>query len=187
MSSEKLKNVLDIIERLKIASKSSSDAALARYLGVSNSRVSMWKKRGVIDLLLISQKFERISSRWLLSGEGVMFEDDDRSSYSNACKTAVNEPFKGTLNEGEALYRIPPEGMTKALGKAMCVDGIQEGDIIILDQDNEPQEGSLVLRIKNDIPTIERFHAGDPKPYAICNRLMRNLKQHAKPPPLSEN
>lgn len=117
---------------------------------------------------------------WLLTGEGEMNVEEERASYENARKTALEQPSKGILHEQTVSW--PPNGITKALGRAMCPpeEAILEGDDIIIDREADPKPGDLVLQTRDGYPKIERWHTGDPKPYAVCDRLMRNLRRTGK-------
>ncbi|WP_321321525.1 S24 family peptidase [Labilibaculum sp.] len=61
----------EILIRLKEALKIGSDAELSRFLEVSKSTLSNWKKRGSIDYDLLFSKCEHLSKDWLLTGQGM--------------------------------------------------------------------------------------------------------------------
>lgn len=185
MSTGKLKNVIEVLERLKKATNCSTDAALARYLGVGSSRIPMWKKREMVDLLLISQKCEGVNTGWLLTGEGEMFSSEEHSdpqcTHKNGPETPNKQPISAILSEDQARYAFPPDNITKAMGKAMCKHGIQEGDLLILDTNKKARPGDLVITTQNGYPETTRWTAADPPPYAIIQRLIRNCRQPEKP------
>ncbi|MEI6846597.1 MAG: helix-turn-helix transcriptional regulator [Chlorobiaceae bacterium] len=176
-----------------------SDFAESIGMGAPNAQAYMRGARKPGSLVL--RKIQSIGCNidWLLTGEGEMYTrkeiyhekeavpDEVLESRSNALQRHHNQPLNDSLNDSPRMWEMPPDGITKALGKGMCVYGIQEGDLIILDDKNEPKEDELVLRVKFDVPIIEKFKTGDPPPYAVCTRLMRNLKPTAKPPQESEN
>jgi transcriptional regulator with XRE-family HTH domain len=158
-------------------SKGWSKSALAAAVGIHSQNINRYLK-GKSDprKIIINLIPHGLNPEWARTGEGEMYESDEKKSYLNACKKAEKGGLNDIVSESEALYQYPPGPMTKALGKAMCIEKIQEGDDIFLDIGANAQNGDLVLILKNDIPTIERYKPGDPKPYAVCNRLMRNLK-----------
>lgn len=169
MSSKKVTNVLEVIERLKKASGCSNDAALARLLGVGGSRISMWKKRGVIDLMLIVQKIEQINTDWLLNGTGEMLEgktggkqaENERSTAGKDDGGEVSilhllpERLLQALNDYEKrsdVYMMP------ALGPQMTPEKIKEGDILLIDPKQEAVEGDWILISTDTGPSIQRYN-----------------------------
>jgi len=167
----------DIATRLKafIDDKGWTQAEFGRIAGIARQNVPRYLKGkshpGKIVIKLIPYG---LNPEWLLTGKGDMYV------RSKPVQTPVEQPIKLYVNEEMERYtQFPPEGMTKAIGKKMCKEGIQEGDLILLDQEKQAQPGDLVLQIRNEAPSIERYKPGDPQPYAICIRLIRNLR--AKP------
>ena len=174
MPSKKVTNVLDVIERLKKASGCSNDAALAKLLGVGGSRISMWKKRGVIDLMLIVQKIERINTDWLLNGAGEMMMQGESSvnQPENSRSTAVHQ----AVNEGGIEYRGSDDGNLRsviAIGSKMTPDKIAENDFLIIDLALDPKPGDMVLRKSQDAPEIAEYRTGDPRPIGVVIKLVR--------------
>ncbi len=123
---------------------------------------------------------EGLNLDWLLTGKGEMYEEKEeqsnRQSYKNALQTAKKGTKNNILSESEEIYKLPPDNIAKALGQAMCKEGIQEGDLLILDQERPAKPGDLVLTIKNGYPEIQRHRQGDPKPNAIIDRLIRTYR-----------
>jgi hypothetical protein len=68
-----------ILNRLKEMTGSSSDADLARYLGISPATLSNWKSRGSIDYDLVFSKCDDWNLQWLLTGKGTQQVASDRS------------------------------------------------------------------------------------------------------------
>lgn len=128
----------------------------------------------------VLERFEKVgcSSSWLLSGKGEMLLGGE--TYEHARKRALSQSSDTRLHEEGLKY--PPNDITKALGAAMCPsdESILEGDDIILDQEAAPEPGDLVLHTREGYPKIERWQPGDPAPYAVCLRLMRNLRPAGK-------
>lgn len=63
---------IDILNRLRLVADTTSDAGLARFLGISPATLSNWKARGSIDYDLVFSKCEEINLDWLLTGQGNM-------------------------------------------------------------------------------------------------------------------
>jgi phage repressor protein C with HTH and peptisase S24 domain len=79
MSSENLQDVginfLELIERLKSALKADSDADLARSLGISPKKLSVWKLRNFIpyELLVTVCSHFGLNLNWVVLNRGEMF------------------------------------------------------------------------------------------------------------------
>ena len=70
----------EIIERMKKVINVNSDADLAKFLGLSETTVSKWKKRERIpekNYLAFLNK-TNVNPDWLLTGEGEMYRTNDR-------------------------------------------------------------------------------------------------------------
>ncbi|MCE1273982.1 MAG: phage repressor protein CI [Chlorobiales bacterium] len=169
MSSKKLENVSDVIERLKAATNSRNDADLARLLGIGSSRIPMWKKRGMIDMLLIAQKCEQINHEWLLTGKGEMLSTDKTQDKGrlNPVQQQVNEEKGKYIEDGLKLA-------FHAIGRRMTPDHIVEGDFLIFDKTATPDQGDYVLvKIDDDGPGIVKWRPGDPPPIGVLVKLVR--------------
>lgn len=59
-----------ILTRLRIVAEATSDAGVARFLGISPATLSNWKARGSIDYDLVFSKCEGVDLNWLLTGRG---------------------------------------------------------------------------------------------------------------------
>ena len=173
MSREKLNNVSDIIERLKMFTQSSNDATLSRFLGVGTSRIPMWKKRGVIDLLLITQKCEGINTDWLLTGEGEMFEGKtDEKQGEKQCSEAVQQE-----KQVQEIWTKEKDRLSMyAWGSRMTPDSIEEDDFLIVDTTIEPKKGDYVYRKGEDGPEIVRYQEGDAVPIGVLIGLKREYR-----------
>ena len=169
MTSEHSNNVYDIIERLKIATHARNDAELARLLGVGASRISMWKKRGVIDLMLINQKFDHINTAWLLRGTGEMMLDGPAPA---AMGLTVKRPQLVGESQESVRYEQNPTWNMPAIGPLMTPEKIKEGDTLIIDPAILPDENDFVLVKTPDGPAIKRFD-GDETPIGVVVRLIR--------------
>lgn len=162
--------------------RSLADFAKRVQMDVGNLQKYLTNKR--MPGTRVLQRFEEAgcSATWLLSGKGEMLVNRtaEQESYEEANNRALSKSSATSLNEDSLKY--PPQNITKALGAAMCPPGesILEGDDIILDQKTVPQPGDLVLHTREGYPKIERWHPGDPEPYAVCLRLVRNLRPSGK-------
>ncbi len=63
------------ISKIKALKNFSSDAELARFLGVSPALLSRWKTRNTYDIDKIIEAIPNISISWLLTGEGDMLTE----------------------------------------------------------------------------------------------------------------
>lgn len=173
----KVKNVNTVLSRLKQYANVSSDAELARKLEVGRSRVYMWRQRSVIDFTLVAQKFGHLNTNWALTGEGSMYSDKQAlKDYETGLERVQNDNTTGLLREGSPAYQWPPQnGITPAIGTAMCKEGILEGDILYYDDKREPKEGDLVLTDKDGYPAVEHYKPGDAPIYGILTRFQRKL------------
>jgi len=65
-------DLLEILERLRIATKQKSDSAVAKFLGLSHTAPGTWKSRNTIpyDACFKCWKQTGFSMEWLLTGEG---------------------------------------------------------------------------------------------------------------------
>ncbi|ACF10526.1 conserved hypothetical protein [Chlorobaculum parvum NCIB 8327] len=160
--------------------RSLADFAKTAEMDVGNLQKYLTNKRTPGTKVL--QRFERLgcSASWLLTGEGDMVVEEEAASYQNARKQALEQPSKAVLHDESIKW--PPENLMKVLGRAMCPPGeaILEGDDIIIDKDDQPRPGDLIVHSREGYPKIERYSKGDPHPYAICLRLMRNLRPPRK-------
>ena len=70
LSNPDISATLEIIRRYAGAS---SDAGLAKKLGISKERLRQWKLRSVYDIDVIRNSFPELSADWLRTGEGSPF------------------------------------------------------------------------------------------------------------------
>ena len=93
----------DILGRLKLASNSTSDADLARFLGIAPATLSNWKSRGSLDYDLVFSKCEQLNLDWLLTGRGNMEKEPDLQQAG----IQVQEKFPLKTDNLVDLQRIP--------------------------------------------------------------------------------
>jgi phage repressor protein C with HTH and peptisase S24 domain len=102
----------EVLDRLKIALKLSTDNELAALLGVSKATISNWGSRNSLDLPLVFSFCKHINIDWLVTGEGRMIKeegdapDEEESSTPRAIRT--DDP-------GEGIPLIPLDAMAGAL------------------------------------------------------------------------
>ena len=99
-----MKEIVSVIERMKVALSVSTDSALAKSLGLKGSgTVSSWKTRGSIpfnECLKISQN-KNISLDWLISGEGAKY------NYAYMTLSAIKElADKGDKGAKRMIHRL---------------------------------------------------------------------------------
>ncbi len=108
-----------ILERLKIATRTSTDTAFTESIGLSRQSVRSARKRGPIPaswIVAVAEQ-EKVSLDWILYGIGPMRREDIRTS----------ETVK-PLDEGSPAGREEPEslGPTGHISKQVCGELIRE-------------------------------------------------------------
>ncbi|MCG8341352.1 MAG: hypothetical protein MI684_00740 [Chlorobiales bacterium] len=172
----------EIATRLEsfIKSKGWSKADFSRAVGIHPQNANRYL-RGSSDprKIIINLIPHGLNPEWARTGEGEMCSNDEElKSYSKALERVQKQYPNGLARKNSGLYAMPPEkGMTMALGSKMCVEGIEEGDMLILDDDATPKPGDLVLRIENDVPAVSRYMGGQADIVAVVIRLIRDLRQ----------
>ena len=163
-----------------IKSKGWSKAYFARAVGIHPQNANRYL-RGSSDprKIIINLIPHGLNPEWARTGKGEMFTDtEELKSYSKALKRAQKQNPSGLARKDSGLYAMPPEkGMTMALGSKMCIEGIQEGDMLVLDDETTPTPGDLVLKIENDVPAISRYMEGQTDIVAVVVRLIRDLRK----------
>ena len=176
-------NFGDKIKKIRLSLRL-NQADFASKIGIRQgylSEIEHGKKTpGSKVILSLTRSFPEINIGFI-AGEGEMYEEDEKTSYLNAHKKVE----KDRLNGLRSVYPpavFPPTGpTTKALGKAMYIENIIEGDDIYITAGAIAKPGDMVLTLGEGYSRLSRFKDGDPQPYAICTYLTRNLQQPAKP------
>ena len=177
-----IKEKEEIAARLKIfiQSKDWSKADFARAAGIHPQNANRYLK-GNSDprKIIINLIPHGLNPEWARTGKGKMYTDkEELKSYSKAIQRVQKQYPGGLARKDSDLYAMPPEkGMTMALGSKMCIGGIQEGDMLILDNEITPKPGDLVLWIENDTPTVSLYKEGQTEIVAVVVRLIRDLRQ----------
>lgn len=60
-----------------------SKAEFARFLEITPQNLSQWLKRNTFDISIVGNKFPEINHIWLLTGEGEMIKDAEKSSLNS--------------------------------------------------------------------------------------------------------
>lgn len=93
----------DILNRIKQVAETSTDAGLARFLGISPATLSNWKARGSIDYDLVFSKCEQVDFDWLLTGKGDMRRRED----IQLAGIEVSNEFRLRTDTEVDIQRIP--------------------------------------------------------------------------------
>lgn len=177
-----INNKKEIAGRLEtfIKSKGWSKADFARTVGIHPQNANRYL-RGSSDprKIIINLIPHGLNPEWARTGKGEMCTDtEELKSYSKALKRVQKQNPSGLARKDSGLYAMPPEkGMAMALGSKMCIEGIQEGDMLVLDDEAIPRKGDLVLKIENDVPAISRYTEGQTDIVAVVIRLIRDLRK----------
>ena len=112
--------------------------AFAEFLGVGQSAVSNWLKRGNLSSSakeLILTKCDYISERWLLFGEGNMYLTGANNFYSEIEVSAGRIEYGETRANAQRIYipGVDAEAYFPVKGFSM-MPTIQEGDIVGVQQ-----------------------------------------------------
>jgi hypothetical protein len=119
MSSPGEQNVSEILARLKSVYHLDNDADLARFLGISSSRLANWKRRSSIPLRLVLTKCEDLNKEWLLTGEGEPFTGRGKAPHG---AVASGDFFYGTP---DAINRAKSAEQMEAVFKQMDNDTLR--------------------------------------------------------------
>jgi len=93
MSREKFQNVNIIFDRLKAEIHIEKDVELAKMLGITPSKLGVWRARNFIPLeILITLCREKdIDIHWLLTGEGIIKREKAFEVYAQAPSSMIEE------------------------------------------------------------------------------------------------
>src|SRR5688500_3415650 len=103
----------DILDRLKTVYGVERDADLARFLSLTPSAVSTWRRRNTLDLNLIVVKclttptklLRVVNLHWLVTGQGESTFETVRSAYLDAI-TNVDEDLSLSAVEGKVRQKL---------------------------------------------------------------------------------
>ena len=92
--------------RLKLISKSKTDADLARKLGISRSSIANWKSRERVDYSLIFKTFDHSDFNYLIKGDSYALNDlYDQKSLAEEAKEEYKNKKTTSANKGSVLLK----------------------------------------------------------------------------------
>lgn len=159
--------------------------AFAEFLGVGQSAVANWLRRGSLSSSakeLILSKCNYISERWLLLGEGHMYLTGENNFYSEIQVSAGRIEFGDARATAQRIYipGVEAEAYFPVKGFSM-IPTIQEGDIVGVQQVFDTatiNEKSIYLIITADNERmLKHVKVGGPRsPYLTLTSDNKNYK-----------
>ena len=179
-------NVEKVIERLKQHFGVKTDTELASALGLAQTSISAWKRRGSVPLQKIITKSTDIDITWLVNGvsagpvagekvlERIKVAEPDIGYLSHAVGgderlteiqesiAAGRKPFIGDLTDHEHTLRelVGRPGSLlsgNVTGDSMQEAGIKPGDVVIVNIDIMPVHNDIVVANYNNELLVKRF------------------------------
>lgn len=71
----------------------------ASMLGVSPQAISTWEKRNTFDIELIFTKCENLNAKWLLTGTGEMFVNEEQQTQSTSSGDPIVDKLLGIIDK----------------------------------------------------------------------------------------
>jgi transcriptional regulator with XRE-family HTH domain len=126
-NSKIVKEVVEILKRVKQAKNIKTDADLAKFLHVKQNTLSMWKSRNKMPykLLITMCEKENINLSWLFTGRGEMFIQPDRVREEKPIYTA-SPTVEKILIMLEGMTPEEQEEMLKYLKKEELIKKLLE-------------------------------------------------------------
>lgn len=145
-------NIIDIIERAKIALSIDSDTEFATILGISKSTLSNWKSRNTIDYNLLFSKCEQINFDWLITGQGSMLKE-----ITQLATPQIEEKFPLRTDRVVELQSVPLYELDAAAGLvSLFDDSIRQVPINHLQiPDLPPCSGAVYVRGDSMSPLLK--------------------------------
>lgn len=142
----------DILGRLKLASNSTSDADLARFLGIAPATLSNWKSRGSLDYDLVFSKCEQLNLDWLLTGRGNMEKEPDLQQAG----IQVQEKFPLKTDNLLDLQRIPLYNLEATAGLVSLFNDVDAIPISYISLPDLPAcDGAVYVRGDSMYPLLK--------------------------------
>ena len=142
----------DILGRLKLASNSTSDADLARFLGIATATLSNWKSRGSLDYDLVFSKCEQLNLDWLLTGRGNMEKEPDLQQAG----IQVQEKFPLKTDNLVDLQRIPLYNLEATAGLVSLFNDVDAIPISYISLPDLPAcDGAVYVRGDSMYPLLK--------------------------------
>lgn len=182
MASFSKEKAREIIQRLKDKFDIKTDSELATRLGLAETTITTWKRRGTVDIPLIIEQLGNISLDELIYGDNPEEEEspesnmdytvfglgDSRGESSIPLYTSrvsagrpieVTEEIEGYVYPNKRFHK--GTFMVGVQGDSMIDAGILDGDKLLVDTLREPKNGNIVIaRIDGEL-TVKRLEFKD--------------------------
>ncbi len=86
-----------ILNKIKVHYGFKSDAQFARFLGISPQAIASWHKRNSFDIELLYAKCKGINAAFLLSGEGVLFGEEEKEAENFSVEELIAQKIDQIL------------------------------------------------------------------------------------------
>jgi len=171
------KQAKEIIHRLKSMLEIKTDAELANYLGLAETTIATWKRRGTVDIPLIIEKVDELSLDELIygstqsessakltvygldSGGGNIAVPLYSSRVSAGRPLEVTEDVEGYIYPNKRFHK--GTFMVGVQGDSMTGVGIMDGDKLLVDTLKEPREGNIVIARVDGALTVKTLNFSD--------------------------
>lgn len=168
----------EIIQRLKSNLDLRTDAELAVRLGLAETTITTWKRRGTVDIPLIIEKVGDVSLDELIFGEDNEPEERVNLTVFGMGQTGGNGSvplYSSRVSAGKPLevteeiegYIYPNKRFHKGTfmvgvqGDSMIGVGIMDGDKLLVDTLKEPREGNIVIARVDGALTVKTLNFRD--------------------------
>lgn len=81
----------------------------ASMLGISPQAISTWEKRNTFDIELIFTKCENLNAKWLLTGTGEMFVNEEQQPQSTSSGDPMVDKLLGIIDKKDDIIRQQAE------------------------------------------------------------------------------
>jgi len=137
--------ILEILKRIGDVVNSDSNKVIAKQLNLQPSTTSTWKKRGTVNLSILSEFCERndINLIWLLTGKGKM-----RATEEDAQTDQCDVGCTGKIKEQCRKAKLVLESRTSYKGSLWAnIDSFHEAVTDKLEKDKKEEESAKMLQI----------------------------------------
>lgn len=164
------------ISKIKEMKNFSSDAELARFLGVTPAVLSRWKTRNTYDIDKIADAIPNISLSWLLTGEGEMLRTSEEKPH-HRIESNVRPVLEGEMEwiEVPLMPYKARAGVLAGFGDPDWREGKQTMQILV---DRRLRGDYLIYEVEGDSMddgTINAFLEGD---FLLCRVLPKSDWQY---------
>lgn len=162
--------IKDIISRIKSESNLKTDADLSLALGLAETTINTWKRRGTLDLALLIDKLGNLDLDYIIYGERT--ELNSKSNYKTEHNNEISIPlYTSRVSAGKPLqvtedieaYIYPTKRyhrgtfMVGVQGDSMQDAGILDGDKLLVDTLREPKTENIVIARLDGEMTVKRL------------------------------